>query len=361
MPYVAVSGNPIQWNTDYVASGISTLNSGGLRTGIFHEISHDFDLAGWDYVTQVPAANAEHWANLKELYALERLAPLYPDAWYGLQDGSEPAPLADFGDAYFVKKFAEPYLSAGSRDWQTMPNDVSTGLFYLLVQQLGWGPFRETFGDYLAGHIDRDSLGTDEGSINEFIRLLSKSAGQDLSPQFREWGFPTPTVVLASLPQGWSHRCYAGAGGSVEESLGDIVGVAEAVYRLGPQQRFDRWFAARPDLSTIATLSSYEPLLVLSSEASTWAQLATGTPPTTVNLAQGWNSVCYTGQQKAIANATSGIAGKFAILYMLGEDQGWAKYIPGTSQPSDIGELKTYDSVLVLVTAAGGTQWVFDP
>jgi len=357
MPYIALSGNPIQWNTDYVPSGISTLNDGGLGTGIFHEISHDFDLAGWAYVTQLPAADAEHWANFKELYALHRLAPLYPEAWYG----SEPVPLSKFGEAYFVESFAEPYLSAGSRDWRTMPHDVFTGLFYLEAQEIGWEPFKEAFRDYLAGRFDQGAVTTDEGKISEFIRLLSKNAGQDLSPQFREWGFPTPTVVIASLRAGWNHSCYVRGEKTVQDGLADIASGVQAVYHLTAEQRFDRWFMGRPDLSTIATLSSYEPLLVLSSEASTWAQLATGTPPTTVNLAQGWNTVCYTGQQKTMADATAGMAGEFGILYMLTGSQAWAKYVPGSPDSSDIAELKPYDSVLVLVTKQGGTVWTFDP
>jgi hypothetical protein len=357
MPYIALSGNPIQWNTDYVPSGIKTLNDGGLGTGMFHELSHDFDLAGWAYVTQLPAADAEHWANFKELYALHRLAPLYPEAWYG----SEPVPLSKFGEAYFVESLAEPYLSAGSGDWRTMPHDVFTGLFYLEAQEIGWGPFKEAFRDYLAGRFDQGAVTTDEGKINEFLRLLSKHAGQDLSPQFREWGFPTPPLTLASLSQGWNQPCYVGPEQPVEQALADIVADVQAVYRLGAGQTFDRWFAGRPDVSNITTIRPYEPLLVLMGKDAAWSQTPSGSPPSSVSLAPGWNSVCYAGQSKSADDATTGMANAFSILYRLGSDQTWGRFLPARPELSSITQLSQYDSVLVLMTQEGGATWTFDP
>jgi len=357
--YGLVSGNPILWNADLVPDALESISSrGDILFGPIHELSHDFDLAG-TYIGGGPN-NAEHWANLKALYVLDTLARRFPDSVVNINyyDPETYVALGELGTSFFIPD-VEPYLASKLRDWRQAPS--ITGLFYMEAQGIGWEPFKATFRDYLAGSSGRAAASTDEGKINEFIRLLSKSAGRDLSPQFREWGFPTPPVAIAPLAAGWSHACYVGAEESVEGALGDIVGAAEAVYRLGPQQRFDRWFAARPDLSTIATLISYEPLLVLSSEASTWAQLATGTPPTSVSLAQGWNSVCYTGQTKSADDATAGIAGKFAILYRLSDTEVWGRYVPGNPEVSSITQLSQDDAVLILVTQEGGATWVFDP
>jgi len=42
-----------------------------------------------------------------------------------------------------------------------------------------------------------------------------------------------------------------------------------------------------------------------------------------------WNSVCYTGQPKAVAEATAAISGEFSVLYMLSTTEGWIRYVPG--------------------------------
>jgi hypothetical protein len=76
---------------------------------------------------------------------------------------------------------------------------------------------------------------------------------------------------------------------------------------------------------------------------------------------QGWNSVCYTGQTKPAGDATAGMAGNFNILYRLGSDQAWGRFVPGRPEVSSLSDPNIYYSVLILVTAAGGAQWVFDP
>ena len=78
-------------------------------------------------------------------------------------------------------------------------------------------------------------------------------------------------------------------------------------------------------------------------------------------LASGWNSVCYTGQTKSAGDATAGVAGGFVIMYQLGSNQGWSRYVPARPEMSNIAQLSQYDTVLMLVDQEGGTSWTFDP
>jgi hypothetical protein len=164
-----------------------------------------------------------------------------------------------------------------------------------------------------------------------------------------------------TMPAAWSNKCYVGPEQPIEEALAGIIGDVLAVYRLSGSQSFETWFPGRPDASTITTVRPYEPLFVLMTKDAAWPQTPSSTPPTSANLAQGWNNVCYAGTAKAPEDATSGIAGDFAILYTLGSDQAWGHYVPGRPEASDVAQLDQYDAVLMLVTKQGGTVWTFDP
>ena len=160
------------------------------------------------------------------------------------------------------------------------------------------------------------------------------------------------------MAAGWNQPCYLGP----EQPIVDAVpGDVQAVYRLSQGQSFESWFPGRPDVSTITTVRPYEPLFILMAKDAAWSQTPSSTPPTSANLAQGWNSVCYAGTAKAPEDATSGIADELAILYTLGSDQTWGHYVPGWPEASDIAQLNQYDAVLMLVTESGGTSWTFDP
>lgn len=163
------------------------------------------------------------------------------------------------------------------------------------------------------------------------------------------------------MMMGWSGRCYVGEEKSIEGALGGIADKVLALYTLNSHQEFGRWFPGRPDVSTITTLKPYDVLFVLMSAGATWIQQAPMAQQHSVSLVQGWNSICYTGQQEAAADATSGIAEKFGILYMLTDSQSWATFVPNRPDLSDISQLKAYDPILVLVTREGGAQWAFEP
>jgi len=167
--------------------------------------------------------------------------------------------------------------------------------------------------------------------------------------------------VAIPMVAGWNDKCYAGEEMDVEDALTGIADKVVAIYILNPSQAFDRWFPNRPDVSTITTLDPYDQLFVLMSEAGSWQQEQSAQTQPSVDLVQGWNSVCYTGQTKPAEEATTGIADAIGILYQLLDTQAWARYVPNRPEITNISTLTHLDSVILLVTQQGGTTWVFDP
>jgi hypothetical protein len=127
-------------------------------------------------------------------------------------------------------------------------------------------------------------------------------------------------------------------------------------------QGFDRWFPNSPaGASNITTVSPYQALFILMGEYAFWPHEPSGTPPPSVSLVSGWNSVCYTGQTKSAEDATAGVAGGLVIMYQLDSDQGWRHFVPDRPEMSKIAQVSQYDTVLILVNQEGGTTWTFDP
>jgi hypothetical protein len=176
-------------------------------------------------------------------------------------------------------------------------------------------------------------------------------------------GTPTPTPVAGTvyLVNGWNDSCYVGAEKSVEDAFAGVLDHVLAVYRMRSDQGFDRWFAGRPEVSTIVTAKPYDQLFILASQDATWTHEQSGSLPDQVLLTNGWNSVCYTGVAKDVAGATAGIAGNFGVIYTLTASQTWQRYVPDRPEVSNLSELFPSISVLILVTAEGDTLWVFDP
>jgi hypothetical protein len=162
------------------------------------------------------------------------------------------------------------------------------------------------------------------------------------------------------LVAGWNHVCYTEAAQPVDQGLTPLAGKVLAAYRLKPGGTYDRWFPGRPGLSTMETLSSYDALFILTSGSTVWAQQPSPAPGT-VSLGQGWNDVCYLGKGKPPADGTTSIVGQLGILYVLGSEQTWSRYVPERPEVSSIARLEQYDAVLMLVTESGGTTWTFDP
>jgi len=176
---------------------------------------------------------------------------------------------------------------------------------------------------------------------------------------------PTPTITpppgAVSLVGGWNDSCYPGLAQPVEDALASILDHVLAVYRMRSDQQFDRWFPGRPDVSTITSFSPYDQLFILMARDAFWLHGPSGTPPASVRLASGWNSVCYTGTAKDVQVATAGIAGQFGVAYTLAADQTWRRFVPGRPEVSNLTWLEPLTSLLILITDESGALWVLDP
>ncbi len=183
------------------------------------------------------------------------------------------------------------------------------------------------------------------------------------SPTSTSTATPTPTPTPGSTPlaAGWNQVCYQGPPQAVDAALEGISSSVLAVYRLRPDQGYDRWFPGQPEISTLTAVSSYDALLILMTGAASWSQGNGGTPPSSAVLAQGWNSVCYSGQTKATDAATASIAGELSVLYSLAPDQSWNRFVSGRPEISNLAELGQFTAVLVLITAPPGATWAFSP
>jgi photosystem II stability/assembly factor-like uncharacterized protein len=173
---------------------------------------------------------------------------------------------------------------------------------------------------------------------------------------------PAATSIFGSsgtaLGAGWSYACYTGPEAPIETALASVAGQTSVVYRMRADQGYDRWFPGRLELSTISSLSPHEALLILTSTAATWNQTTSESEPASVDLIQGWNSVCYCGEAKDVGEATAAISGDFSILYAF-DNQAWHRYVPGRPEVSNLSQLQHCQAVLVLVTRQGGTSWPF--
>jgi len=174
-------------------------------------------------------------------------------------------------------------------------------------------------------------------------------------------GETDPSLVAVSLAQGWKHTCYVGEAKPIDQALGAAADKVLAIYRLKGGQTWDRWFPGRPSASTIATLSPWDQLFILGSEAVTWNQQFSGASQGSATLAQGWNGICYSGATKDVEAAVAGIAEQLAVVYALQADQGWSHYAPGKPDVSTLTQAARLEALLVLVTQEGGATWVFDP
>jgi len=172
---------------------------------------------------------------------------------------------------------------------------------------------------------------------------------------------PPPPVNITAVPlvRNWNSVCYRGPQRPVDVALANVLNSAVAIYRLRPDQQFERWFAGRPDASNLKTLSPYDSLFILMSSDAIWEQETSSTALTSASLGSGWNSVCYGGLPQDIESATESINDQFAIIYLLKPDQSWLRFIPDKEGSSELAQLKQFDSVLVLVTQPYGVIWSF--
>jgi hypothetical protein len=166
-------------------------------------------------------------------------------------------------------------------------------------------------------------------------------------------------TTSTTLSVGWNQVCYVGAEQPVEAALSDIAGSVQALYRIGTGGALDRWFPDSPQMSTIHTLVPCDPLLVLMSETVTWTQTSDQAAPDTADLEQGWNAVCYEGEDEDIEEAVKGVHDQIATIYALVPGQGWLRYVPDRPEVSTLDRLQRHQPILVLVSEPAGATWHF--
>jgi hypothetical protein len=174
-------------------------------------------------------------------------------------------------------------------------------------------------------------------------------------------GPPPDNTFPVSLVRGWNAVCYRGPQRPIESALSNALNGVVALYRLRPDQQFDKWLPGRPEISNITTLSPYDSLFILMSSDVTWQQETSGTALTSVNLGPKWNSVCYAGPTQDTEKAIADISNQVGVIYALAASPVWRHFIPGRPDISDLTQLEQFSSLLILVTNDSGATWTFSP
>jgi hypothetical protein len=162
-----------------------------------------------------------------------------------------------------------------------------------------------------------------------------------------------------SLGGGWNHVCYIGAQQALPEALGQIASSVQALYSFREGGALDRWFPGRPEVSTISSLTPFEPLLMLVDTSVDWVQSGDQAAPEVVEIQQGWDAICYEGKSRETSEALDAVDGNIAIVYSLVPGQGWLRFVPGRADISNLDRLEPHQALLVLVNDAAGATWRF--
>ncbi len=181
----------------------------------------------------------------------------------------------------------------------------------------------------------------------------------------RHWPEGSHVVKLAA---GWNDTCYTDREQATEDAL-TAAGILDDVVVVW---RYDaaatKWYGFIPDRTDIpadrlTTVKPYDQLWIATKTGEDWLMVETQTvaPPGERQLVKGWNSECYVGNTKPVLDATASMQGDFQILYTLDANQLWWRYAPGRTDLTNLVQLNKFASVFILVTAADGTTWTFDP
>jgi hypothetical protein len=148
----AYAGDPIQWNSDYIASTLLQLKKGDWIFGILHEMGHNFAPGSFG-ATYAWNFNEELFANFRMYYVLDKLngtivqtANIYnSDGTYTSQEKK-----------YVGKEIMQLYKSECDNGYdrtiaKNSPVEMGNALCYCLcrmVEKYGWQVWIDTF-DYL--------------------------------------------------------------------------------------------------------------------------------------------------------------------------------------------------------------------
>lgn len=162
--------NRISVNQKYAVSDLKSEMTQDLPSyfGLYHELSHCFDHASdrkWVF-------DAEFWANMKMNYLFE-----YFDNFKIYFNNDGQTYTQSTVKNYYKKDYDAKYKSG------TYTNDGLTYLFLLIVDQIGWEPFEDTFRWF--NDLDVEYVPTDNRMKFElFIDKLTKFSGKDVKSMF---------------------------------------------------------------------------------------------------------------------------------------------------------------------------------
>ncbi len=178
----AIAGNPIHWNSPYVASEITSINTyDDWSFGILHEIGHDFDYEGWNW-------DAEFWANTKMCYVLESL--------YGKVKGNNNV-------FYYGSQIENMYRSNSSECYDntiaqgTYGGDGATYCFLRIKNSIGWTPFQNTFNYFKNNSINPS---TKVAKFDLFLDKLSEYSNSNVRSTFLPGELDTIRNYLIANP-----------------------------------------------------------------------------------------------------------------------------------------------------------------
>jgi len=151
-----------------------------------------------------------------------------------------------------------------------------------------------------------------------------------------------------TLARGWTYACYFGDERSLDDALASARDHVLAVYRLGPDGVYDRWFPNQPGLSTISAVRPREALFVLADDYAPWPQ-EPSQGGSGFALAPGWNSICYSGESKEATVALGEMSDQIAVGYGLAADGAWQRFIPARPALSTMVYVRGFSPLIVLI------------
>jgi len=151
-----------------------------------------------------------------------------------------------------------------------------------------------------------------------------------------------------TLAPGWTYACYLGDERPLDDALATAREHVLAVYRLGPEGGYDRWFPDRPGLSTISTVRPGEALFVLADDYAPWVQEPSWAS-NDLALAPGWNSICYSGESKEATIAVGEMSDQIAVGYGLAADGIWQRFIRARPELTTMTYVRGFSPLIVLI------------
>lgn len=170
---------------------------------------------------------------------------------------------------------------------------------------------------------------------------------------------PPGPFVVQSLADGWSNIAQLDPGGTLPGALAGLATPWSAVFRWEPSSDgffggfFRRFVKDVPAyVNDIGTLERYDAFWIYAARVNAATANPNPEPGRQVVLRKGWNNIVYTGANRAVGDALSSIAGKYAqVLHYDNLSGSWKSFIPGQSRfLNDFGGLFQLKTYWILVT-----------